>query len=356
MDPNLLNGDAFRHGHSVISTGEAHCPYCGQPISRKEFKDIQARIEAEARAQVEEIEASLRRNFAQQQRQTEAKAESEIERIKRDLAKTTQEKIAAIRSAQEATTAAKLKAAEQRVTEAVNAEKVKAFEEKNRLTAQLNEMQRRLERKTAAELGEPAELDLFEALKREFPKDHISRVAKGVNGADIVHRVMNGSTATGTIIYDCKNRSRWMNSYASKLRADQLREGADFAVLSTNVFPAGAAHLHVQDHVIIASPGRVVVLSHILRRQVIQNNVLRIGNEDRNSKSARLFDFINSEQCRQLLDQIVGLSEAMTELDGKENRAHQLTWNRRADLIQGIQEVHQEFSTAIDRIVGGRHE
>ena len=63
--------------------------------------------------------------------------------------------------------------------DAVNAEKARAFEENQRLSNKVTEMQRALENKTAEELGEGAEVNLFEALKKEFPEDDIRRVPKG---------------------------------------------------------------------------------------------------------------------------------------------------------------------------------
>jgi hypothetical protein len=38
------------------ATSEATCPYCGQPISRKEFREIQVRIEIEERARIGKVE------------------------------------------------------------------------------------------------------------------------------------------------------------------------------------------------------------------------------------------------------------------------------------------------------------
>ena len=49
---------------------------------------------------------------------------------------------------------------------------------------------RKLEKKTAEELGEGAELDLYEELKALFEGDRIRRVPKGTPGADIVHEIV----------------------------------------------------------------------------------------------------------------------------------------------------------------------
>src|SRR5262249_46890854 len=154
----------------------------------------------------------------------------------------------------DAVIAARLKtqreASEKKLAEAVNAERAKQFGEKLKLEEQLQEMQRRLQKKTANELGDEGELDLFEALRHEFPSDQVERVKKGKEGGDILHRIIGQSgQICGTIIYDVKNTSRFMSKYLTKLRADQLREEADHAVLSTQAFPAGTQQLAVREGV-----------------------------------------------------------------------------------------------------------
>jgi hypothetical protein len=164
-------------------------------------------------------------------------------------------------------------------------------------------MKRRLERKTAGELGDEAEVDLFGALKREFGGDEIVRVPKGRNGADIIHRVVEG-TACGKLIYDAKAHKRWLNSFTTKLRQDQVAEQADHAVLVSAVFPAGAQQLAVRDGVVIVHPARVIALAHLLRRHTIQLHTLRLGNEGRAEKTAKLYEFMISDRARHLWDQI----------------------------------------------------
>jgi hypothetical protein len=57
---------------------------------------------------------------------------------------------------------------------AVKAEREKYFREKLRLEEQLQEMQRRLQKKTANELGDEGELDVYEELRRAFSNDRSS--------------------------------------------------------------------------------------------------------------------------------------------------------------------------------------
>jgi len=243
-------------------------------------------------------------------------------------------------------------ALEQAKTEAVNAEKAKAFSEKLKVEEKLQEVQRKLQQKTAEELGEGAEVDLFEALKAEFPDDRITRVNKGAPGADIIHEVVNNGMVCGKIVYDSKNRNAWRNDYVTKLRQDQIAAKADHAILSTHVFPAGARQLHIQDGVIVANPARAVVLVQMLRTHIIRGHGLRLSNKTRDEKTARLYEFIMSDRCGQLLDQIETLTDDMLELDVKEKRAHDATWKRRGELIRSVQRSHGDFTAEIDRIIG----
>src|SRR5260370_42403115 len=77
-----------------------------------------------------------------------------------------------------------------------------------------------MENRTAEELGEGAEIHLFEGLKTEVPDDKISRIRKGTPGADILHIVMLAGKECGTILYDSKNHNQFRNEHVAKIKAD----------------------------------------------------------------------------------------------------------------------------------------
>jgi hypothetical protein len=256
-----------------VNADEATCPYRGAPLSRKEFEEIRGRIENEERARIAEVEQGLKDRFARERQRAEAKAKVAIEQAKKEGAKFAEQQVAAHLKIQR-------EASEKKLAEAVNTERAKHFGEKLKLEEQLQEMQRRLQKKTANELDDEGELDLFEELRCEFPHDQIERVKKGKEGGDILHRVVGQSgQICGKIIYDVKNTSRFMTKYLTKLRADQLREEADHAVLSTQAFPAGTQQLAVSDGVVNVHPARAIAVANLLRRQIVQVDSLRLGRE-----------------------------------------------------------------------------
>jgi hypothetical protein len=214
-------------------------------------------------------------------------------------------------------------------------------------------MQRRLQSKTAHQLGEPAEVDLSEALVAAFPDDRISRVVKGVRGPDVIVEVVDHGEVVGKIVLDSKNHARWSNRFTTKLRSDQLAEGADHAILSSSIMPAGARQLHVQDNVIVADPARVVVLVHLLRKQIIDNFRLKLGAEARNEKADKLYSFILSATSDDLFDRLLKLTSDLAALDATEAKAHQSTWMKRAELVEGVIIVREQFCGVVADIIGG---
>jgi hypothetical protein len=243
-------------------------------------------------------------------------------------------------------------ALEQAQTAAVNAEKSTAFEEKMRLSAKVEDLQRAVDKKTAEELGEGAEIDLFEALKAEFEADRIEHVNKGQPGADILHTVMHNGRECGKIIYDSKNHGVWRTEFVTKLASDQMAAKAEHAILSTRKFPTGRRQLCVQDGIVLVSPARVVALVMIIRQHLVQTSTLRLSNESRTQKSAALYAFITSERCVDLFSRIDTHAEDLLELQLKEKKAHETTWKRQGQLVRSVQKVRAELCSEIDGIIG----
>jgi hypothetical protein len=231
---------------------------------------------------------------------------------------------------------------------AVLAEKAKVL----KLTSDLADLQRKLEGKSANELGESWEVDLFEQLRAAFEGDRIQRVPKGVNGADVIHEVVHNGRTCGKIIYDAKNRDAWQNNFAVKLNADKLAQGADHAILSSNKFPRDKREIHLQDGVIVASPARVPAIVEILRDQLIRLHELRASNEQRDSKTEELYAFMTSEHCKQLIGQVEAQAGKMLDLDAKEQEAHRRVWDARKKLIHAVQKARGDLAFEIDRIIG----
>ena len=398
------------HIHAATET----CPTCDQPIPNEKAREVRARAEAQKRRMDEAANARAEQRIAAEKeriqsggglgdrgtpRRTEtalkkasAEADARVEAAAAEGRKLAEadlrEQVAAAQKAkdeaeqsaarklaeaeeqrQQALT--RLQAAEAERDEQVNArvqetrdalEKANAEAlahvrsendaDKRKLTAKLETLQRQLEKERANELGEGAEVELFDALKAEFPDDHIRPVPKGVSGADILHTVMHNGQDCGTIIYESKNTGAWRNDYVAKLIQDQTAAKADHAVLSTLQFPSGATQLEVRDGVVIVNPARAVAIVRIIRRQMLLVHTLRLSKAERSNKMAELYDFITSERCAHLLGRIDTDSDALLELQAAEMRAHQNHWKREGTLVRSLQKAKAELDVEVQSIIG----
>src|SRR6516225_1569870 len=208
--------------------------------------------------------------------------------------------------------------------DAVNAERARAFDETQKMSNKVADLQRALENRTAEELGEGAEIDLFEALKKQFPDDRIERIAKGSPGADIRHVVLHSGRECGTIIYDSK----------------------------THKFPQGARQLHLQDGVLLANPARVVAVVTLIRQHMVQTHMLRLSNTEREHKTAALYDFIVSDRCAQFFSRVDANAQGLLDLQVKEKKFHDTAWKKEGELIRQIQKTQADLSSEITRIIG----
>jgi hypothetical protein len=346
------------------------CPLCEQPIAQDLARRIevrqqeqhraalaQARTEAEAKVEQRIAAALAEANKAAEAAMLGKLADFQAKLVVADQAQVSaQKEIAALRAAQD--TAIELHVEERTATlkeekdAAILAERTRSFEETQALRQKLEDLTRKLEGKSAHELGEGSEIDLFEQLRDAFQEDRIQRVPKGVNGADVIHEVVHNGRVCGKIIYDAKNRDSWQNGFATKLKADKLAQAADHAILSSNKFPKDKSQIHTQDGVIVANPARVLVMAEILREQIVRMHELRASKEAREEKTVALYAFVTSDHFKQLVEQVEAQAGKMLELDSKEQEAHRRIWDQRGKLIRTIQKARADLTFEVDRIIG----
>lgn len=235
---------------------------------------------------------------------------------------------------------------------AINVEREAAAGERIKLIGQVEELQRTLAKKTAEEIGEGAEVNLFEDLKERFPDDYVEQVEKGAPGADIIHHVKVCGREIGRIIYDSKDRNAWRNEFVSKLAQDQIAADAAHAILSTRKFPSGVRQVDLQDGVIIANPARVLALVEIIRRHMLSIDVLRMSNECRAQKTEELYAFITSDRFADLFKRIDRFTEDLLDLQEAEKKSHDNHWKKEGKLLRDTQKVHAELQRSIDEIIG----
>jgi hypothetical protein len=213
------------------------------------------------------------------------------------------------------------------------------------------DMQRQLEQKTANQLGDGAELDLFETLREAFPDDRVTRVPKGRAGADIHHYVVHKGDTCGLIIYDSKNHQDWRDHFATKLRDDRIEAKAEYAILSTAAFPKGKKGLCAESDIIVVTPTLVAHVAALLRQALITMHVRGLSQKERAGKTNKLYQYITSGEYAQRLSHVSALAEELLGIDVQEQSAHGRVWKKRGELLIKQRDALREIDTQITAII-----
>ena len=381
----------------------AACPWCGSVISRSKFAEIENRIAEQERRKLAEERARMNQQLRTELQKAEARVKIESEKIlnamaaERDKASAkikelelreaairkdaatqaeaqvkaeTGKKVAALTTERDQATAkiklleaAKQKDLEQQRTALekdrdaqVLKVEVQHNREREQLQQKINALTRQVQRKTADDLGEGAEVDVYDTLRDAFPRDDISRVKRGQPGADINHKVLEKGMSCGTLLIDSKNRQGWQNAYVTKLREDQMAAKAEYAILATMVFPSGKKELYVDEEtrVIVVNRARVVEIVGLVRRAMIRMHALGLSQNERLEKREQLYTYITSEDFRQHVIEGGRLTTELLELDADEKRTHDKVWEKRGKMTVKLRNVVREIDAEVSAIVEGR--
>jgi hypothetical protein len=308
-----------------------HCPWCGSPITHAKFLKVQAAIREDERKKLAEIERTERAKIA---KQLELLKKSFEEQRKKDLADAR-------------------RIYEKDRQNALLKKEAEFAREREAMQKRIAEMSRRV-KKAGGEVGEGAELDLYEELRGAFPDDNLVRV-KGKPGVLLLDVRYKGKSA-GKIIIDSTPRAAWQHAFVTKLRQAQTEIAADHAVLSTPVFPAGKRELFIESGVIVVAPARVRPMIEVLRKALIAMHVAKLSDAERADKLGRLFRFITSPSFKRKLGEASDLASEALEIDVQEKRAHDTVWKKRGTVLTRIRHILRDIDTDVSAIIEAKDE
>lgn len=199
------------------------------------------------------------------------------------------------------------------------------------------EMANKANQKSMELQGEAQERKLEEILKQEFPFDRIEEVPKGYAGADVIQSVIDefGNEA-GKIIFESKRTKEFAREWITKLKDDQLKVQANFAILVTQAFPKEMNKFGNKDGVWICHFEEVQQVVNILRESLIQISKIKLANENRGDKMKMLYDYLTGQEFATRVKNIIdSFSSMKIELD-QEKRAFQRIWKQREVQIDRV--------------------
>lgn len=205
---------------------------------------------------------------------------------------------------------------------------------------QIEDLKRRAEQGSQQLQGEALELELESMLRSKFPLDIIEAVPKGEFGGDLVQRVAGVSgSPCGTVLWELKRTKNWQDGWIGKLREDQRRAKADFAVIVSSALPRGVQTFDHVDGVWVADFKCAVPIALVLRQLLLDVAAARIVGEGQQSKMELVYQYLTGPRFRQRIEAIVEkFDEMQADLD-KERKTMTKLWAKREMQISGVLEA-----------------
>jgi hypothetical protein len=366
------------------------CPLCGQilPAAIDEQslhqKLDQIRVTAElaaTKAAKKELEQEFKTRLesaqktAQQQARREFAAESAV--LKKQLAEAARDAAKQVSEARKSSAAEterllkgqvlefdrKLQAVERRTAievakakrEAADAaketERLKHAGELIKLQGEVEKLNRQLEKKSGEQFGEEGELDLFQALILEFPRDRIVRIGRGVMGADILHTVMDGDRQAGCIVYESKNVTAWQNAFIEQAKKYHAHYETPYVMVVSRVFPRKQRGMCSVDNVPVVEPRLATTLAAVMREGILEIAKLRLTKVDANEKARELFEYVIGNEFQTRFCSMASAVESLKDLQHSERTWHENQWTKQAKFHAQIEARHREINAKLQIIV-----
>src|SRR5215471_10502234 len=278
--------------------------------------ELQAKAEQQARQSVSLELEDLKRQAADRDEKLRAaeQAELQLRKQKRDL----EERERRL----ELDTARKLdderrKIEEQAVKQADERHRLKDAEKDKQLHDALavnEELRRKLQQGSQQTQGEVLERDLEELLQDAFPFDHIEPVPKGMNGADLIHRVHNkNGHCCGTIVWESKRTKAWSDGWLQKLK-DDLRLGkGDLGGIVSEAVPKKKVQFAQLKGVWVTSRDCALNLAAALRGQLLEISTIKAAAVGKNEKMEILYRYLSGPEFKQRIEAMVEAFIGMQE-------------------------------------------
>lgn len=302
-----------------------------------------ARKEQKARRRLEEHDREHRRRLQAFRRDARTQADAKLKREVDKIASRTAQKIAKATRKAERASASTVKSLE----DTLEKERKRRDADTARLHRRVEELNRRLERVQNERRGEEAEVELYAALKKEFPSDHVERVGRGKRGADVLHRLIVRGVEVGCIIYESKDTQKWNKSFVAKARTYRRRYQTPYVVVVSRTMPPRKEGLCVVGDIPVVQPRMAVALAGIIRDAVVELARLRDSSKGRAAKAQKLHDYVTSNE---FVSRFRDIAEAVAELSERQQAErdwHERDWVKRDELRARIASSRQHVDAKI---------
>lgn len=217
----------------------------------------------------------------------------------------------------------------------------------------LEEAQKKAAQGSQQTQGEVQELILEEFLKKEFPQDKISPVAKGVRGGDVLQNVFDkNGNACGSILWESKQTKAWSDGWVAKLKEDQRAAGTELAVIVSGVLPEKIKNFGYHNGVWVANLSGILGASWSLRYTLISIASVKRSSEVTGDDKDELYKYVTGLQFTHRVEAMIDSYNEILEDMEKEKRWFSSKWAKQEKSIRTLLEQTGSIHGELAGIVG----
>ncbi len=195
---------------------------------------------------------------------------------------------------------------------------------------QIEELRRKAEQGSQQAQGEVQEVALEDLLRQLFPFDKIEEVPKGINGADVLHRIIDATgKECGSILWESKRTKSWQKTWLTKLRDDARTAKAHTAIIVSAALPEEIPYFGMQDDVWVCSWPLVRGAATALRAGIINAARSERALEGQQTKMELVYNYLSSPEFYNRVTGIVESFQSLKDDLEAEKRAYHRIWNKR---------------------------
>lgn len=219
----------------------------------------------------------------------------------------------------------------------------------------LAEAQRKAQQGSMQTQGEVMELALEEMLKKNFPRDIISPVPKGIIGADIVQQVYSETgNECGKIVWESKQTKAWVEDWVQKLKDDGQNIKANILIIVSESLPRDILNFGLYKGIWVTNFSSTLGLTMALRSQLIVTNKLRSSQINKEGKKDVLYDYLSGAVFANRVETIAENFLSMKNSLEKEKMAMNKIWTVRETQINRMLENTAKMYGEISGITGSQ--
>jgi len=227
------------------------------------------------------------------------------------------------------------------MTDADDQHRLKAAEKDRQIESllqKIDELKRKAEQGSQQLQGEVLELDLEATLSSAFPNDVHEAVPTGRSGGDLVQHVHTTvGRSCGAILWESKRTKSWQAAWLPKLRDDQRANGAECAILVSEVLPDSVKSFAQIDGIWVCSRMHVVPLAMALRAGMIEVAKAREASDGRHEKSDLVYNYLCSAEFQHHVSALAeAFTEMLSDLDSEQRAMLKLWKKRRKQLDRAV--------------------